>query len=118
MRDKFEIILLFLLLNLPYMLKAQQSIIDLDNAASFSFSIMSDNKGYSVENPHMYKCNKWIKEAGDKFIIGLGDHVKDNRENPFLDLIKNDSLWHNHFYPNVADGENEYWGEDQSDWGA
>ena len=118
MRDKFEIILLFLLLNLPYMLKAQQSIIELDNAASFSFSIMSDNKGYSVENPHMYKCNKWIKEAGDKFIIGLGDHVKDNRENPFLDLIKNDSLWHNHFYPNVADGENEYWGEDQSDWGA
>ena len=44
--------------------------------------------------------------------------MKDNRDNPFLDLIKNDSLWHNHFYPNVADGENEFWGKDQGDWGA
>jgi len=97
---------------------AQKTIEDLDNAASFSFSIMSDNKGSSVENPHMYKCDKWIREADDKFILGLGDHVKDNRANPFLHLIKNDSLWHNHFYPNVADGENEYWGKDQGHWGA
>ena len=88
------------------LLSAQKTIIKLDSLASFSFSIMSDNKGYSVENEHMYKCDKWIREAGDSFILGLGDHVKDNRENPFLDLLKNDSLWHNHFYPNVADGEN------------
>jgi hypothetical protein len=97
---------------------AQPNIQDLDSAAAFSFSIMSDNKGYSVENPHMYNCNKWIKEAGDSFILGLGDHVKDNRPNPFLDLIKNDSLCHNHFYPNVADGENEFWGKEQADWGS
>ena len=97
---------------------AQITIEELDKSAVFSFSIMSDNKGYSVENPHMYKCDRWIKEAGDSFILGLGDHVKDNRPNPFLDLIKNDRLWNKHFYPNVADGENEYWGEDQSDWGA
>lgn len=96
----------------------QLTIQDLDESAEFSFSIMSDNKGYSIENSHMNKCNKWIREAGDVFILGLGDHVKDNRKNPFLDLIKNDSLWHNHFYPNVADGENEFWGEDQGDWGA
>lgn len=100
------------------LLSAQMSIKKLDSAASFSFSIMSDNKGYSVENPEMFKCDKWIREAGDRFIIGLGDHVKDNRPNPFLELIKNDSLWHNHFYPNVADGENEFWGKDQADWGA
>ena len=99
-------------------LSAQISIRNLDNMAAFSFSIISDNKGYSVENSHMFKCDKWIREAGDLFILGLGDHLKDNRANPFLDLIKNDSLWHNHFYPNVADGENEYWGEDQADWGA
>ncbi len=97
---------------------AQFTIEGLDKSAAFSFSIMSDNKGYALENPHMNKCDLWIKEAGDSFILGLGDHVKDNRPNPFLDLIKNDDLWHNHFYPNVADGENEYWGEDQSDWGA
>ena len=99
-------------------ISAQVTIQELDDAAAFSFSIMSDNKGYSVENSHMFKCDKWIKEAGDSFIIGLGDHVKDNRQNPFLELMKNDSLWHNHFYPNVADGENEFWGEDQGDWGA
>ena len=99
-------------------INAQITIEDLDKSAAFSFSIMSDNKGYSVENPHMYKCDLWIREAGDKFILGLGDHVKDNRLNPFLDLITKDRLWHQHFYPNVADGENEFWGEDQSDWGA
>lgn len=99
-------------------LVAQMSIEKLDDMAVFSFSIMSDNKGASVENEHMYKCDKWIREAGDRFILGVGDHVKDNRTNYFLELIKKDSLWHNHFYPNVADGENEFWGEDQSDWGA
>lgn len=97
---------------------AQMSIEKLDNMAVLSFSIMSDNKGYSIENPHMNKMNLWAREAGDKFILGLGDHVKDNRANPFLDLMKTDSLWHNHFYPNVADGENEFWGRDQGDWGA
>ena len=92
---------------------------DLDRDAVFSFSIMSDNKGYAPSNSEdMRKCDAWIREAGDKFILGLGDHVKDNRANPFLDLIKNDSLWHNHFYPNVADGENEFWGEGQGDYGA
>ena len=112
------LLIFIILILLPKVIFAQFNITDLDKSAVFSFSIMSDNKGYSVENPHMNKCYNWIKESGDKFIIGLGDHVKDNRANPFLELIKNDSLWHNHFYPNVADGENEYWGEDQGDWGA
>lgn len=99
-------------------LNAQMSIKKLDSLAEFSFSIMSDNKGYALENESMYKCDKWIREAGDRFILGLGDHVKDNRANPFLNFIKNDSLWHNHFYPNVADGENEFWGKNQGTWGA
>ena len=112
---KMITLVIMLLLNSLF---AQMTISKLDSMAVFGFSIISDNKGYSVENEDMYKCDKWIREAGDRFIIGLGDHVKDNRKNPFLDLIKNDTLWHNHFYPNVADGENEYWGEDQGDWGA
>ena len=92
---------------------------DLDKKAVLSFSIMSDNKGYAPSNNmDMKKCDAWIREAGDKFILGLGDHVKDSRANPFLDLIKHDELWHNKFYPNVADGENEYWGENQGDYGA
>ncbi len=121
MKSKNRYFLLFLIST--YLLStssivAQKTIEELDNVASFSFSIMSDNKGYSVENPHMYKCDKWIKDAGDRFIIGVGDHVKDNKKNLFLNLLKNDTLWHNHFYPNVADGENEYWGTGQGDWGA
>lgn len=111
-------ILIIVIVSFSQSINAQISIEDLDKSAAFSFSIMSDNKGYSVENPHMYKCDLWIREADDKFILGLGDHVKDNRPNPFLDLIENDRLWNKHFYPNVADGENEFWGEDQSDWGA
>jgi hypothetical protein len=95
------------------------TIRDLDKEAVFSFSIMSDNKGYAPSNNmDMKRCDAWIREAGDKFILGLGDHVKDSRDNPFLDLIKHDDLWHNKFYPNVADGENEYWGENQGDYGA
>ncbi len=111
-------ITIFIMLMVVSSLSAQMSIKKLDSLAAFSFSIMSDNKGYSIENESMYKCDKWIREAGDRFILGLGDHVKDNRANPFLLFIKNDSLWHNHFYPNVADGENEFWGENQADWGA
>jgi hypothetical protein len=107
-----------LLISSFHSINAQISIEVLDNSAVFCFSIMSDNKGYSIENDHMNKCNTWIREVGDKFILGLGDHVKFNRANPFLDLIKNDPFWHNHFYPNVADGENEYWGAGQEDWGA
>ncbi len=121
MKNKFyNSFLLFLIsiVLIPLTFSAQTTIKDLDNLSIFSFSIMSDNKGYSIENEHMYKCDKWIKEAGDRFILGLGDHVKDNRANPFLNFIKTDTLWHKHFYPNVADGENEYWGKEQGNWGA
>ncbi len=103
----------------PLILKPEAAgVKKLDSLAAFSFSIMSDNKGAGLENIHMYKCDRWIHEAGDRFILGLGDHVKDNRPNHFLTLLKNDTLWHKHFYPNVADGENEYWGKSQGDWGA
>ena len=115
---KKHLISLLLLIFLTTSINAQMSIGKLDSMAVLSFSIMSDNKGYSLENSDMEKCDLWMREAGDKFVLGLGDHVKDNRANPFLDLMKTDSLWHNHFYPNVADGENEFWGRDQADWGS
>ncbi len=113
-----SLVFIFISLLIPYSILSQTTIQDLDNSAVFSFSIMSDNKGYSTENSAMDKCDKWIKEAGDRFILGLGDHVKINRANLFLNLLTEDTLWHNHFYPNVADGENEYWGNGQGDWGA
>ena len=115
MKIKFLLLVLF---SVVHGLIAQMSIEKLDEMAVFSFAIMSDNKGCSVENEDFFKCDQWIREAGDRFILGLGDHVKDNRTNPFLNFVKNDSLWNNHFYPNIADGENEFWGRDQADWGA
>ncbi len=118
MKKNAFLLLMVIPLSFFNVIKAQNKIEDLDKAAAFSFSIMSDNKGYSTENPAMKKCDLWIREGGDSFILGLGDHVKKNRPNPFLSLIAHDSLWHDHFYPNVADGENEYWGKGQGDWGA
>jgi len=111
-----SIILVFFII--VEVLSAQMNIQKLDKMAEFSFAIMSDNKGCSVENEDFFKCDQWIRDAGDRFVLGLGDHVKDNRTNPFLNFIKNDSLWHNHFYPNIADGENEFWGRNQADWGS
>ncbi|MCK5346846.1 MAG: 5'-nucleotidase C-terminal domain-containing protein, partial [Candidatus Heimdallarchaeota archaeon] len=32
--------------------------------------------------------------------------------------LKNDKFWFDNFYANVADGENEYYGKNQSDWGS
>lgn len=94
------------------------TILDLDRMSVFSFAIMSDNKGDSPENGKQFKnMVKWIKESDDKFVIGLGDHVKKGWENSFLNFLKEDKWWHENFYPNVADGENEFYGESQGDWG-
>jgi hypothetical protein len=102
-------------------LDAIDTIEELDRSAAFSFSIISDNKGDSpIDNIFMHKCDNWIKQAGDKFVIGLGDHIKKGFTNTFLDFIgpDGDPFWYHHFYPNVADGECEYWGNGQGDWGA
>lgn len=94
------------------------TILDLDRMSVFSFVIMSDNKGDSPKNSKQFKnMVKWIKESDDKFVIGLGDHVKKGWENSFLNFLKEDKWWHENFYPNVADGENEFYGKSQGDWG-
>jgi len=95
------------------------TIEELDEAAVFSFAIMSDNKGDSPSSKEEFaKMVEWIDEAGDEFVIGLGDHVKKGWANDFLPFLSQDAWWHQNFYPNVADGENEYYGESQADWGA
>ncbi|MDO8587110.1 MAG: hypothetical protein Q7T82_08735 [Armatimonadota bacterium] len=91
----------------------------LDRSAAFTFSIMSDNKGDSPASRQEFaRMALWIKEADCKFVIGMGDLVKKGFRNDFLDLLKSDNWWHSHFYPCVADGENEYYGKGQDDWGA
>ncbi len=96
-----------------------KTIEELDRAAAFSFAIMSDNKGDGPDaKPEFRKMVEWIKEGQDKFVIGLGDHLKKGWKNDFLDFLKNDKFWFNNFYANVADGENEYYGKSQGDWGS
>ncbi|MBN2543913.1 hypothetical protein JXI42_13730 [bacterium] len=93
------------------------SIEELDEVSAFSFAIMSDNKGDSpTSKPEFARMVKWIDLSGCRFVIGLGDHVKKGWENSFLDFIKENKWWSGNFYPNIADGENEYYGENQGDW--
>jgi hypothetical protein len=90
----------------------------LDREAAFSFAIMSDHKGLSsVDSERFARMEGWIRDSGDAFVVGLGDHLKINRPNTFLDFLKENRWWHDHFYPNVADGENEYYGGAQESWG-
>ena len=95
------------------------SIHQLQDHSVFSFAIISDNKGDSPKNcPQNAKMVSWIEHLNDQFVIGLGDHLKLGWDNSFLDMIQQDRWWNQNFYPNIADGENEYYGMGQDDWGS
>ena len=97
-----------------------KSIRDLDRLADLHFAIMSDNKGDSpLSSVEFARMTTWIKEGKPAFMIGLGDHVKHRWENTFIPWLQSDPWWREHFYPNVADGENEYYSPThrQSDYG-
>lgn len=94
-----------------------KNISELDKKAVFSFAIMSDNKGdCPQDNIQMKRMVKWIHESGDAFVVGVGDHVSKSFENMFLDFLKKNEWWGKNFYPNIADGENGFYGKGQSDW--
>lgn len=96
-----------------------RTIKDLDKTAAFSFAIMSDNKSDSPKTSPLFgKMVEWIADAGDRFVIGLGDHVAQGLGDHFLRFLDENQWWHDHFYPNVADHENGYYGKGQWDWGA
>jgi len=100
-------------------LEGIESQADLDARAAFSFAIMSDNKGDSpLSSPEFASMLRWIYQSGDQFVVGLGDHLKVGWENSFIPFVENERWWLENFYPNIADGENEYYGEGQGDWGA
>lgn len=91
----------------------------LDQTCDFSFAIMSDNHGFGPSNSkQMARMVEWIERSNCKFVVGMGDHLCKAFENPFLDFIRNDAFWAEHFYPGTADGDNEYYGAGQGDWGA
>lgn len=96
------------------------SIADLDRLADLHFVLMSDNKGDSpLSSVEFARMTAWMKEGDPAFVIGLGDHVKHRLENTFIPWLQSDPWWREHFYPNVADGENEYYSPThrQSDYG-
>jgi hypothetical protein len=96
-----------------------RTVEDLDKAAVFSFALMSDNKSDSPKTAREFaNMVKWVKESGDSFVVGLGDHVARGLGDSFLQFLAENKWWHEHFYPNVADHENYYYGESQGDWGA
>ena len=97
-----------------------ESIADLDRLSDLHFAIMSDNKGDSpLSSVEFARMTAWRKEGNPAFVIGLGDHVKHRWENTFIPWLQSDPWWREHFYPNVADGENEYYSPThrQSDYG-
>ena len=97
-----------------------ESIADLDRLADLHFVLMSDNKGDSPRSSVEFaRMTAWMKEGNPAFVIGLGDHVKHRWENTFIPWLQSEPWWREHFYPNVADGENEYYSPThrQSDYG-
>ena len=97
-----------------------ESSADLDRLADLHFVLMSDNKGDSpLSSVEFARMTAWMKAGNPAFVIGLGDHVKHRFENTFIPWLQSDPWWREHFYPNVADGENEYYSPThrQSDYG-
>ncbi len=97
-----------------------QVIADLDRLADLHFIIMSDHKGDSpLSSVEFARMAAWMEAGKPAFVIGLGDHVKHRWENSFIPWIQSEPWWREHFYPNVADGENEYYSPThrQSDYG-
>ncbi len=96
-------------------------ITELDELSLFTFMIFSDNKGNaSDQSLSMMGVDLAIAEMDARFAIGLGDHVQGgSREiQGFVPFVTSDPWWSTAFYPNIADGENAYYGSSQGDWGA
>lgn len=84
----------------------------------FSFAIFSDNTGDGLERAEFFRMADWVKANNYPFVIGMGDHVKKGTKNGFIDFLKSGKWWQDHFYPTIADGDNEFYGKNQKDWGA
>ncbi len=96
-----------------------QSYEELEQSKSFSFSIISDNHGASpIDNIEMARMSKWVADSKDAFVLGVGDHLQKNKQNDFLAYILRNNYWKQHFYPTIADSENDYFGKGEGDWGS
>ncbi len=120
-KDNIEYIVAFLILCASIILVFQydknpyeniKTYTELDSLAEFSFVIMGNNQGESYESCQYFKrMNEQMAESGVSFVIGTGNHVKSGSRNSFLKMVYSDKWWQNHFYPNTAEKETEYWGK-------
>ena len=93
----------FLARNLPAAVIS--TIEELDEAAAFSFSVLSDNQGNSESGP-ISKAIPWIR-SHDKFCIGNGDLFNGNNDT-FQNVLSDPEDWfHYNFYPVLGDHCNE-----------
>jgi hypothetical protein len=93
----------------------------LDAQSLFTFAIFSDNKGTGpASGIAMAGMVDGVEEMGARFVLGLGDHLQGSPldTQDFPGWVTTDVWWANHFYPVIADGENNYYGTGQGDWGA
>ena len=105
----------------PVDLTGLESVAELDELSLFTFIIFSDNKGDGPDDSlSMESVVDAAVEMDSRFALGLGDHVKGgSRDNQsFVPFVTSDPWWSVSFYPNIADGENAYYGVGQGDWGA
>ena len=105
---------------------AADTVDELARAAEFTFAICSDNhgvspfsisrQGYSYE-VHMDRLDQWIKDTGDKFIVGVGDHTYHYyRNDPMIPFMNTDSFWHANFYPNLGNHDNKCYSNHEGQW--
>jgi len=89
---------------------------ELDDAAVFSFSIMSDNKGEAMNSSAFTDFYNWALPHSE-WVFGLGDNLEGGSDT-FDNFLGSDSYMRDKFYPNVGDGENQHYDGDQGTWGA
>jgi hypothetical protein len=87
--------------------KGVTTIEELDDAAVFSFSVISDNQGNATNEVPVARALEWISSKA-VFCIGNGDLFNGNGGDPFGDLLSDTNSWfHYNFYPVIGDHDNE-----------
>jgi hypothetical protein len=88
-----------------------------------TFAVLGDTHGNAVEDSSFANAVRQMEDLQVSFIVGLGDNLEDPKNtrkthDTFLDWVREQPFWMVHFWPTVADGENEYFGTGSGDWGA
>jgi len=92
--------------------------LQINDLSSSNFIIFSDNHGLALNNQYFARMDSVRIKSKTDFAIGVGDHIKKNQAENFLEFITNNLWWHHHFFPGIADGENEFFGSSAEDWGS